>query len=138
MFWIRHIISLYLILLHADGLINTSLPVCGIDLLNESMSVSAPYPQVLGIHHMMMSLIFQWFPNTFGEPCFIPRRTTPSKATPSVGLRAEVCTVLSSTPSDAQRTSVESPTCDHRRVIGRKWLDSSNAGRAPEEEDDGL
>lgn len=135
----RHVTSLHLILLlRAVGLINTSLLVCGVGLSNESMSVSAPYPQVLGICHVMVSFMFQWFPSTFWELFFIPRRTPPSKATASVRFRAKVCTVLSSTPSDPQRTSVESPTCDHREVIGREWLDSSNGGRAPEEGDYGL
>lgn len=62
----RHVASLHLILLlRAVGLINMSLPVCGVGLLNESMSVSAPYPQVPGIHHVMVSFMFQGFPNTF-------------------------------------------------------------------------
>lgn len=62
----RHVTSLHLILLlRAVGLINTSLLVCGVGLSNESMSVSAPYPQVLGICHVMVSFMFQWFPSTF-------------------------------------------------------------------------
>lgn len=127
-----------ILLLRAGWLINTSLPVCGVGLLNESMSINAPYPQVPGICHVMMSFMFQWFPNAYQELSLIPRRTSPSKATPSVCLRAKVYTIVSSTPSDAQHTSVGSPTCDSREVIVREWLDSSTGGRAPEEEDDGL